>query len=66
MFLFTASYYTAVQKFEISKIFHVFNGVSYAHQGCIYFIKNTEKNSNIVKYYCIFLYWFPILIYFEI
>ncbi len=31
--------YTAVQKFGISKIF---NGVSYAHQGCIYLIKNTE------------------------
>ncbi len=40
--------YTAVQKFGISKIF---NGVSDAHQGCIYLIKNTEKNSNVVKYY---------------
>ncbi len=39
--------YTAIQKFGISKIFNV----SYA-QGCIYLIKNTEKNSIIVKYYC--------------
>ncbi len=31
--------YTAVQKFGITKIFNV----SYAHQGCIYLIKNTEK-----------------------
>ncbi len=45
--------YTAVQKFGISKIFSVF-WVSYAHQGCIYLIKITEKNSNIVKYYCNF------------
>ncbi len=43
--------YTAVQKYGISKMF---NGVSYAHQGCIYLIKNTEKNSNNVKYYCNF------------
>ncbi len=28
-----------IQKFGISKIFNV---VSYAHQGCIYVIKNTE------------------------
>ncbi len=48
----------------ISKIFNVFfTGVSSAHQGCIYSIKNTEKNSNIVKFYCNFEYWFPILIY---
>ncbi len=25
--------------------------VSYAHQASIYLIKNTDKNSNIVKYY---------------
>jgi len=25
--------------------------VSSAHQGCIYLIKNTNKNGNIVKYY---------------
>ncbi len=25
--------------------------VSYAHQACIYLIKNTEKNNNIVKYF---------------
>ncbi len=31
------------QKIEISKIFYVFKGVSSAHQGCIYSIKNTEK-----------------------
>ncbi len=31
--------YTAIQKLGISKIFNVF----YAHQGCIYLIKNTEK-----------------------
>ncbi len=44
--------YTAAQKFGISKIF---KGVSSAHQGCIYLIKNTEKkNSNIVKSYCNF------------
>ncbi len=47
--------YTATQKFGISKIFNVFfMGVSSAHQGCIYSIKNTEKNSNIVKSYCNF------------
>ncbi len=33
--------YTAAQKFGISKIFNVFRGVSSAHQGCIYSIKNT-------------------------
>ncbi len=26
----------------------------YAHQGCIYLIKNTEKNTKIVKHYCNF------------
>ncbi len=47
--------YTAAQKFAISKIFNVFKGVSSAHQGCIYSIKNTKKkNSNIVKSYCNF------------
>ncbi len=35
--------YTATQKFGISKIFMFFMGVSSAHQGCIYSIKNTEK-----------------------
>ncbi len=43
--------YTAAQKFGISKIFNVFKGVSSAHQGCTYSIKNTEKNCNIVKSY---------------
>ncbi len=33
----------AVQKFGINKIFNVFKEVSYAHQSCIYFIKNTEE-----------------------
>ncbi len=35
--------YTAAQKFGISKILMFFKGVSSAHQGCIYSIKNTEK-----------------------
>ncbi len=47
--------YTAAQKFEkfgISKMFYVFfKEVSSAHQGCIYLIKNTEKNVYFVKYY---------------
>ncbi len=47
-------YYTAAQKFGISKIFNIFKGVSSAHQGCIYSIKNTEKICNIVKSYCNF------------
>ncbi len=34
---------SAVQKFKICTIFYVFNGGSYAHQGCIYLIKNTEN-----------------------
>ncbi len=38
-----ATVYTATQKFGISKIFNVFKGVSSAHQGCIYSIKNTVK-----------------------
>ncbi len=32
----------------ISKVFNVFKEVSYAHQGCIYLIKNTEKNPVIL------------------
>ncbi len=36
--------------FGISKIFPVFSGVSYAYQGCIYLIKNTET----VKFWNIF------------
>ncbi len=39
-------------KFGVCKIFTVFEKkVSYAQEGCIYLIKNTEKNSKIVKYY---------------
>ncbi len=34
----------ASQKSGISTIFYVFKGVSSAHSGCIYSIKNTEKN----------------------
>ncbi len=46
--------YTAAQKFGISKFLTFFKGVSSAHQGCIYSIKNTGKKSNIVKSYCNF------------
>ncbi len=46
--------------------FLVFKEIPYVHQGCIYFIKNTEKNINIVKYYCILKYKFSILLYFKI
>ncbi len=46
--------YTAAQKFGISKVFNIFKGVSSAHQVYIYSTKNTEKNCNIVKSYCIF------------
>ncbi len=35
--------HTAAQKFGISKIFMFYKGVSFAHQGWIYSIKNTEK-----------------------
>ncbi len=35
--------YTTVEKFWISKTCDVFKEVSYAHLGCIYLIKNTEK-----------------------
>ncbi len=38
-----AQIYTAVQKFGIRKNFNIFKEVSSAHQGCIYLIKNTEK-----------------------
>ncbi len=34
------------------KIFNVFKEVSYAHQGCIYLIRNTDKNWIFLKYYC--------------
>ncbi len=39
--------------------------VSYAHQTCIYLIKNTEKNK-IVKYYYNLKECLSILIYFKI
>lgn len=35
----------SVRFFNVSK-------VSYAHEGCIYLIENTVKNSNIVIYSC--------------
>ncbi len=45
--------YTALQ--IIRRSFTVlFNGVSSAQHGYAYSIKNTEKNTNIVKYYCNF------------
>jgi len=37
--------------FKIFKTLFQDNVVSYAYQGCIYFIKNTVKKCNIVKYY---------------
>ncbi len=37
------------QKFGVCKIFLFLKQVSYAHQVCIYLIKNSV-NSNIVKY----------------
>ncbi len=41
--------YTTIWKFGGGKIFKWFlKEVSYAHQGCIYLIKNKSKNSNIV------------------
>ncbi len=46
--------HTATQKFGISKISMFFKVASSAHQGCIYSIKNTEKNGNIVKSCCNF------------
>ncbi len=32
---------------------YFWKNVSYAHQSCIYLIKNIDKNCNIVKYYYI-------------
>ncbi len=43
-----------------------FKEVSYAHRGCIYLIKNTEKNCNIVQYFYDLKWLFSILIYFKI
>ncbi len=40
--------------------------VSYAHQTCIYLIKNPEKNINIVKYYYNLNKCLSILIYCKI
>ncbi len=40
------------QKFGHITIFNVFkHRISFSHQAFIYFIKNTEQNSNIVQYY---------------
>ncbi len=46
--------YTAAQILGSVRFLMFFKGDSSAHQGCIYSIKNTEKNSNIVKSYCNF------------
>ncbi len=43
--------YTAIQCLGSVKFVMFFKEASSAHQGCIYLMKNTEKNSNIVKYY---------------
>ncbi len=43
--------YGDFQKICVGKVCNVFNEVSYAHQGFIYLIKNTVKNSKFVKYY---------------
>ncbi len=54
--------HTAAQKFGISKICKVFKGVSSAHQGCIYSIRNTEKNSSeLLLQFLILVSYFNIL-----
>ncbi len=34
---------TTIQKFEVDKFLMILNEISYAQQGCIYWIKNTVK-----------------------
>ncbi len=45
--------HTAVQKLGSVRFVMFFKEASFAHQGCIYLMKNTKINSNIVNYYCI-------------
>ncbi len=51
--------YTTVRRLKIIKTFLMFlKEISYVHQACIYLIKNTTKNSTIVKYYSNNMYLF--------
>jgi len=44
-------YSLPVKSFRSVRFFMFLKEVTSAHQGCNYLIKNTKKNSNIVKYY---------------
>ncbi len=52
--------YSSVQRFVKIRVrfFYVFKDVAYAHQDCIYLIKNTEKNE-----FCEILLQFKITVF---
>ncbi len=58
--------YTTVHFWDQTDFFMFLKELSFAHKGCIYLIKNREKNSNIVKYYYNLKQQFSILLYFKI